>query len=788
MTPLLEQFLIEGRDFVEEAGAMLLHLERQTGDPEILDALFRRVHTLKGNAGLFGFRPLVELAHAAEDVLEELRGGALDADPDLIDSLLEAMDLAGRMLASVERSEAIDASLEADAVDLARRLRQGWLPQGNKGDAMARPAAVAPPTNLDWLSRIPESARLAALSHGKPVRAVRYIPEPECFFKGEDPLFAVRNTPGLICTVVSHREQWPPLEQMDVFRCNLVFDLLSRESEEALKEHFRYVADQVAVYEVTLGDPSQESEPDLVRPGDSNADDLAWDILVSQRRVLEQTSPPETRQGCLASVGSTLEAVLRTARDQVSLASLANAVATATEQNTAGPLIEWLDGLLRNRPTQKAPSPAESGGSDKPGSSPPGAAPSPLPLPGASRKSASVGAAGPHEEGVTVLKVPMAKVDRLMELVGEMVVAKNALPYLAARAEQEYGSAELAREIKAHYAVIHRIAQEMQDGIQRVRMLPVGSVFHRFPRLVRDIGRSLGKQVELVLEGEETEVDKNIVEALADPMIHILRNSLDHGIEPPAERSASGKPPVGKLLVRADQDGDRVRILVEDDGRGIDPAVVKRKAYEKGVIDEAKLELLSDEEAIQLVFLPGFSTAASVSDLSGRGVGMDVVRRSLEKVGGTVELNSRPGAGTSIVLTLPLSMAVSRVMMIQACGQSFGVPLEQVKETVRISTSQTHTIGHRRVVLLRGEIIPLYSAGELLSLSSDGTDAGAEFPVLVARLGGEAIGLVVDGFAQAVDVIVKPLEGPLAGLPGYVGTALLGDGSVLPILNLKELL
>jgi len=788
MTPLLEQFLIEARDIVEATAANLLQLESQTGDSEALDSLFRHVHTLKGNAGLFGFRPLVEVSHAAEDVLDEIREGNLGVDSDLIDSLLEAMDLAGQMLVSVEETEGIDASLEADAVELARRLREGWLSQKTGSETAAPPSVVSPPENQDWLNRIPETVRLAAFASGKPLQGVRYIPEPECFFKGEDPLFTVRKTPGLIWTVVSHREQWVPVEQMDVFRCNLIFDLLSQESEAALKEHFRYVADQIAVYNVPCGDSRQEAGLNHALRENSMVEGLRRDILISQRRVLEQTSPPETIHGRVTSVGKTLDAVLRTVRGQVALISLAEAVTRAKDHNTPEPLIEWLDEELRAQIPVTAPSPPVSGNSGGPESAPWRSAEQSPPLRGGSRKSANARVPAPHEESVTVLKVPMAKVDRLMELIGEMVVAKNALPYLAARAEQENGSAGLAREIKMQYAIMHRIAQEMQDGIQQVRMLPVGSVFRRFPRLVRDLSKDLGKQVELVVEGEETEVDKNIVEALGDPMIHILRNSLDHGIEPPAERSAAGKTPMGRLLVRASQDGDRVRILVEDDGRGIDPAVIKRKAYEKGLVDEAKLDSMSDEEAIQLVFLPGFSTAASVSDLSGRGVGMDVVRRSLDKVGGTVQLTSRPGAGTSILLSLPLSMAISRVMMIRACGRTFGVPLEQVVETVRISVGNTHKIGHRRVTLLRGEVIPLYSAKELLCLAADETDTSAEFSVLVARPGGETIGLIVDGFAQAIDVIVKPLEGPLAKLPGYAGTALLGDGSILLILNLKELL
>jgi two-component system chemotaxis sensor kinase CheA len=305
---------------------------------------------------------------------------------------------------------------------------------------------------------------------------------------------------------------------------------------------------------------------------------------------------------------------------------------------------------------------------------------------------------------------------------------------------------------------------------------------------VRDLSRTLGKEVELVIEGEDTEVDKHVVDALADPLVHILRNSLDHGIETPEERLQRGKNPRGRICIRASQEGDRARIQIEDDGRGMDPQILKRKAYEKKLISEETLESLDDEKAMQLVFLPGFSTSETVTDVSGRGVGMDVVRRSLERIGGTVALSSRPGVGTCITLLLPLSMAVSRVLGIELNGQPFGIPLEDVLETVRVPSRHIHHIRDRKAMVLRGQVIPLYSAAALLDLNATATDEQDEMLVLVARCASSTVGLIVDGLTQAMEVIVKPLDGPLAQLSGYVGAALLGDGTVLPVLNLKELL
>jgi two-component system, chemotaxis family, sensor kinase CheA len=376
-----------------------------------------------------------------------------------------------------------------------------------------------------------------------------------------------------------------------------------------------------------------------------------------------------------------------------------------------------------------------------------------------------------------------------MDLIGEMVVAKNALPYLAQRAEQVFQQRELAREIKAQYAVINRIAEDMQHAIMQVRMLPVGTVFQRFGRLVRDISKKLGKDVSLEIEGEETEADKNVIESLADPLIHILRNSLDHGIEMPEARRASGKPAQGTIKVVARQESDRVIIEIIDDGAGIDPNRIRNKAVERGLIPADKAHSLTDQEAVQLIFLPGFSTADQISDLSGRGVGMDVVRTAVERINGTVQLSSVHGRGTTIRLSLPLSMAVTNVMIIEVGGRRFGVPMDMIVETVRVHVDDIHKFKQASTTVLRGRIVPLKSLHQLLALDEPPQiNEEGETAVLVVRMLGEHVGLLVDQFHGASDIILKPLEGVLSGLTGFAGTALMGDGSVLMVLNPKELL
>ena len=377
----------------------------------------------------------------------------------------------------------------------------------------------------------------------------------------------------------------------------------------------------------------------------------------------------------------------------------------------------------------------------------------------------------------------------LFRSIGEMVVSKNALPYLAQRAETQYGVRELSRDIKAQYAVINRIAEELQDAIMQVRMMPVSFVFQRFPRMVREISRKLGKEINLQLIGEDTEIDKNIIESLADPLIHVIRNSIDHGIELPAVRCTLGKPPEGKIILRASQDADRVIIEISDDGKGIDPQVMKRKAYEKGFIDENTMERMSDREAINLVFAAGLSTADAVSDLSGRGVGMDVVRNAVDKCNGSITLESEPGKGTTIQISLPLSMAVTQVMIIKSDGQLFGVPMDYVVETVRIPRNMIRSIKHARTTMLRGQLVPLKSLNKQLGLSAEPlVNPDNEIAVLVVKLGTESVGLMVDDFRETLGIIQKPLEGAMGRIAAYSGSAIIGDGSVLMILNLKEVL
>lgn len=859
MNPLLAQFIAESRDQLELTGAGLLAIENNPHDTDQINEIFRAAHTIKGSSGLFEIRPITLLVHAAEDLLDALRSQAVGFERGMIDLLLDAFDQVSQWLDQLEHDESLPVELEAVARELGARLRAFLEDQGAEPPADAFPAAPVF-EDLNWLDQFSEEERAELYQRlaesGEPLLVFRYVPDPQCFFNGEDPFYQVRQIPGLALLNIASVEAWPPLvEQLDAYRCNLRFEGVARAPRTEVATLFRYVPDQVCLLEAplqVLAMPTGRRDEavhhggfvaealelaeqedwsglrdtiatllDTVDPADWIASALRWlsrlledavpepaavrplldamrtqqgpdwlatlicgtelpptapapephplsdmeqaaiqHIAAEQSRILELPVEPEMWVGRIQSICASLANCLRYARRDDWLEELEEARDAVLDSGATAALRGVLTRLMD--------------------SSPPAVEEAPV-------AAAKLEEAATDKLAMKTLKIDQQKVDRLMDLIGELVVAKNGLPYLAQRAERVYGQRELAREIKEQYGVINRIAQELQGSIMQVRMMPVGHVFQRFPRLVRDLSKKLDKKIHLAVEGEDTEADKNIIETLSDPLIHILRNSIDHGIEPPEERLALGKAEEGRIRVKAYQDNDSVAIEISDDGRGVDAAAVKAKAVRHGLLNAEQAAALSDHEAVQWIFAPGLSTAEQVSDISGRGVGMDVVRNSVEKVGGAVTVRSQRGAGTDIRLTLPLSMAVTQVMAVELDGKLVGVPMDMVVETVRLVPADLYAIKHREAFVLRDRIIPLARLRRLLGLAEPEIDGGA-LATLVVKVHGESVGIVVDNFREGMEVILKPMEGILASLRQYAGTALLGDGSVMLVLNLKELL
>lgn len=393
----------------------------------------------------------------------------------------------------------------------------------------------------------------------------------------------------------------------------------------------------------------------------------------------------------------------------------------------------------------------------------------------------------PTAEVATALRVDVSRVDALVRLTGELIVAKNGVGHLVGLAQSGADLEAVALGLKNQHALLERLVGELQRSVLAIRVLPLRHAFQRFPRLIRDISASVGKPVRLTIEGEETEADKAIVEALFEPLLHVIRNAIDHGLELPKDRTAAGKIAAGSITLRAARQGDRVVVEISDDGAGLNLARIREVAATRGVASEDALAAMSDREVGDLIFAPGFSTATTVTGISGRGVGMDSVRSAVERMGGRVTVESKFGLGATVRFTLPFTVMMSRVLTVEAGAQSYGIPMEAVVETVRVPRAAITAIGAARAFVLRNRTLPLLGLADTLEIA-DAHDRSSEATIVVADAEGQLIGLEVDRVGAGMDVMLKPLEGLLSGMPGMAGTTLLGDGRVLIVLDLTELI
>lgn len=864
--PILEQFIVESRDYIQRIGEILIELEQKGSSSDLLNELFRIVHTLKGNSGIFNFTYMTKLLHAAEDLMNRMRDGVFTYTSEIADLLLETTDIVSQMIDQVEAYGEPEFSTNELAQRKTEEIRK-LLFEGRREET----ATKEEETEKIDPSKLSETLRIKAvklLFEGKNVKIVLYTPIEDCFYKGDDPFLFAKTTPKLLFLRAYLRESVEDPLSFDLYRCITNFEIISEASSQELKEHFQYVLDQIELFEPKISEliaPSGDHNggqvyedfveefreilkyndkerlknsinavleltgenlfvasclrwirelidfipvstpyieallksietkeapkfaiPEVITSTEQKPtiketkeflplDPLTTEIILEQRKVLEELEKiqGEIRRGTFNSIITAIENALRTSKNQ-ELINRFEALKNQSDHTNYSKILEFIEQIEKEETHRVKTEPLQEE--------------TPRRIEPVQEKEEKISTKQDEQKSIKFLRVDEDKVNRFMNLIGELVVAKNSLLYLAKKIETELEIPELSKEIKSQYSVVNRIAEEMQDAIMQIRMIPVSTVFQRFPRLVRDISKKIGKQVKLEIIGEDTEADKNVIEALGDPLIHLIRNSLDHGIETPEERLSQGKEETATIKLKATHEADRVIIEVEDDGRGIDPEKVKRKAYEKGLITEETLEKISDEEAINLIFLPGFSTKEESSELSGRGVGMDVVRNMVERFNGSVNVWSKKGFGTKVTISLPLSMAVSHVMLIDTASRKFGIPMDAVIETVRIRDNQIRIFKGRRVTSLRGKVVPILFLNEILAIPQQPLkDEDNQYAVLIANIRGETVGLVVDKFLGTADIILKPFTGFLSQFRLFSGTAIMGDGTVLLVINPKEL-
>lgn len=737
MSELFDQFIVEAQELLETAGGALLALERDPADRESVDELFRAFHTLKGASALFDMAPFTRLVHAGEDTLSLLRDGRRGMTPELADRLFRVLDQCARWVAALES----DGTLPADAPSAADALVRGLAGDGAAEDSGATGGAAAggEAEAFPWLAALTAEERSAA-GEGR-LTAIDYRPDPDCFFTGDDPLVLFRRVPDLRLLRIEPAEPLPAPAEMDPYRCVLRFHALSGADVEAVQPAFRSVPDQVHVAAVTLKPSGKHAEPPVAV---ASPDSLAARMLEEQGRILELPGSAVERDSRRAAVARAVAAILTSLGRPADRRMIEAACADA--------------GSLRRFLAEGAARAAE-----------PEALPTALP---AARRA---------------LRVEPERMDALMALVGELSVVKGQLGPLLRRAEDAELATELRRDLKGFSARLDTLVGDLRHAALRLRLLPLARVFDPLPRLVRDTARRLDKTVELVLEGAETEADKDILDVLGEPLLHLVRNALDHGIEPPARRIAAGKPPGGTLRVRALQDKGGVVVEVSDDGAGIDPSAMRRTAVAKGLLTPDAAAALSDADAVRLVFAPGFSTAGTVSDLSGRGVGMDAVRAAAERAGGRVEIASTPGTGTRVRLSLPLTLSITRVVVVEAAGALYGIPVALVGGIQRVPRAAIRAVKRAESVVLRDRVVPLVRLRRLLGQPEDDRARAADC-VVVAELGDGPVAVAVDDVGERADVVLRPMTGVLRSLRGYAGTAALGDGRLILVLDLRELL
>lgn len=381
---------------------------------------------------------------------------------------------------------------------------------------------------------------------------------------------------------------------------------------------------------------------------------------------------------------------------------------------------------------------------------------------------------------VKTVRVDVQKLDNLMNLVGELVIDRTRLNRFAEIFESKYGSDELVESITEIANHLGQVTGDLQEEIMKARMLPIAQIFNRFPRMVRDNAQKMGKEIDFIVEGKETELDRNVIEVIGDPLIHLIRNAIDHGIEAPEERERQGKPRVGKLLLKASYHESHIVITIADDGRGIDPEKIRKKAVENGLYDAETAARLSEREVLELIFKAGFSTAKEVSDLSGRGVGMDVVRTAIEQINGMVELDTKVGQGTTFTIRLPLTLAIIRSLMVTLGDQVYAFPLSNVQETLRINADEIRRIGNSEVIVVRERILPLLRLAEHFGMGS--SEADKLFVVIVASAE-KRVAVVVDSLLGEQEIVIKSLGEYLGDVPALSGATILGDGRVALIID-----
>ncbi len=726
---ILQDFLVEAGEILEQLSEQLVELESRPDDADLLNAIFRGFHTVKGGAGFLQLNELVECCHIAENVFDVLRKGERRVDAELMDVVLEALDAVNGMFAQVrERSEVTPATPELLAA-LARLAEPG--------SAEAAPAPAVP---------VPVEPA--------PVQQAAQATEADI----TDSEFE-----QLLDSLDAVKAQAAAAEQMPA-------EPVSGQGDDITDAEFESLLDQLH----GKGQFSAEvtAQPVAAEPASDEITDAEFESLLDQlhgKGTFQADALPA------AKAAAPVEQTSAIPGDDISEHEFEALLDQLHGKGKFNGDVAAVDAPASVQAA--APARAEAPAIARPaGAAAPVAAPKPAAAPRAPAASADKHAVS---EAETTVRVDTARLDEIMNMVGELVLVRNRLVRLGLNSGDEAMSKAVSN--------LDVVTADLQTAVMKTRMQPIKKVFGRFPRLVRDLARQLKKEINLELVGEETDLDKNLVEALADPLVHLVRNAVDHGVEMPDEREAAGKARTGRVVLSAEQEGDHILLSISDDGKGMDPNVLRAKAVEKGLMDKDAADRLSESDCYNLIFAPGFSTKTEISDVSGRGVGMDVVKTKISQLNGSINIYSAKGQGSKIVIKVPLTLAIMPTLMVMLGNQAFAFPLVNVNEIFHLDLSRTNVVDGQEVVIVRDKALPLFYLKRWL-VQGQVHEEQHEGHVVILSVGTQRIGFVVDQLVGQEEVVIKPLGKMLQGTPGMSGATITGDGRIALILDVPSML
>ncbi|WP_447096509.1 chemotaxis protein CheA [Pseudomonas sp. CF10PS3] len=715
---ILQDFLVEAGEILEQLSEQLVELESRPDDANLLNAIFRGFHTVKGGAGFLQLHELVECCHIAENVFDILRKGERHVDSELMDVILEALDAVNGMFSEVRERAPITAATPELLAALAR--------YAEPADTTAAPVVEAAPE--------PVAEPEADVTDN----------EFEQLLNSLSAVKAEAEAPAAVAPAAA-----PTSEDITDAEFESLLDQLHGKGQFAADAVAPVAAAEApaAPASTDITDDEFEALLDQLHGKGTFAVDALPEVAAAPAAAAAASAKPAD-DGLISD--HEFEALLDDLHGKGKFSEVAPAAAVATAAPAAA----------------KAAAPAPVA---KP------AAPAPAPA----RAAAPPPAEKPASEAETTVRVDTARLDDIMNMVGELVLVRNRLVRLGLSSGDE--------AMQKAVSNLDVVTADLQTAVMKTRMQPIKKVFGRFPRLVRDLARQLKKEINLELVGEETDLDKNLVEALADPLVHLVRNAVDHGVETPEEREASGKSRGGKVILAAEQEGDHILLSITDDGKGMDPAILRNIAVKRGVMDKDAADRLTDTECYNLIFAPGFSTKTEISDVSGRGVGMDVVKTKISQLNGSINIYSTKGQGSKIVIKVPLTLAIMPTLMVMLGNQAFAFPLVNVNEIFHLDLSRTNVVDGQEVVIVRDKALPLFYLKRWL-VASAAHEEQREGHVVILSVGTQRIGFVVDQLVGQEEVVIKPLGKMLQGTPGMSGATITGDGRIALILDVPSML